>query len=327
MKNNLRDVHFYDLRIRASKVAAVPPTMSKVIEVMQELVANGEASHLVQHETETLIVKDIYVDPENEAAVLLVARTDPSSPNAVYANPTENTSRVVEKMSGEVGEFGAHVAISLRSESNNEDAYLTLIERVTRVGRQSVESVLNAIVRARCKRDPTTFVCEDRFGKKTREGAPKLIDFRPLFELQGHPSKSFINDLENGTFSSMTLRQDRSDQQIGGRSYLKPKTATLTVSVAKDKIVDRLWDDLKAAIKSESESWDRARIEFTSPQGRPGSAEVDTATGNIIDNEALIHSVRLMDNTWELHNSAETVVRAFADRMINELVALRGPTP
>lgn len=326
MKNNQRHVHFYDLKIRTSKVAATPPAFSDVLAVLKARMIAGNASHKIANDTETLTIKDIYVDAPNKAAVLLVTHTDPSSPNAVYSDPAAKKSRVAEKQPGEVGEFGAHVVVSLAEEKDRPATYLTLIERVTKVGRTSVERVVTAIVRDQCKVDLNTFVCEDRTGKRTRAGTPKMVDFRPLFELSGHPSDSFIDDLDSGGLTGMTLVQDRSHQQIGGRTYLKPEEASLRVSVDEKHLVQNLWADLKAALFQESKDWTRARISFKGADGRPGTAEVNTETGNVID-EVYVRSVSLTDPNWLLHDSADKVVPAFATRMIAELVAARKITP
>ena len=327
MKNNQRHVHYYDLKIRTSKEAqAVPPPVSAVIAVLQEQLTASDVSHNVAKDTETLSIKDIWIDKANQAAVLFVTHTDPSSPNAVYTDPTAQKSRVAEKEPGEVGEFGAHVAISLVEEAGRPSTYLTLVERVTKVGRTSVERVVTAIIRKRCKADPKTFVCEDRNGKKIRGGGPKIVEFRPLFELSGHPAESFVDDLNAGGLTGMTLIQDRAQQQVGGRTYLRAQEATLKVSVDQKALAQNLWQDLKAALKGEAKDWSRARINFKGADGRPGQAEINTDTGNVID-EVYVRSLSLTDPGWVLHNSADGVVAPFAKRMVAELVAARKTAP
>ncbi len=326
MRNDLRDIYFYDLNVRSSSQYARPCPLEEAVTALEAISRTEKRIHPIAKGAEFLELREVSVDQTNRIATLLVARTDPSSPNAVYSNPAAGTTRIIEKANGESGEYGAHVLLSLDPLPSKPDQYLAVIERVTGVGRVYIQRLLNALIQGQYKADPSTFQCEDLAGRKTRNGAPKMIAFRPLFELVGHPSDEFINDIDAGRFTGMTLVQSSTATQIGGRSYLKPDEKTLRVKVSNHSTVQNLYDDLKAALAAESSNWSQARIKFKSSDGRASTVTLDVATGNVLD-ENFVKKTRLSGITPFLDFSAQGIVPHFEERMKTEFLAYRASMP
>lgn len=322
MRNDLRDVYFYDLELKPSKEGAVAPPMSEVVNVLLRKFDAKEATYQINHDTESLTIRDIQIDEQNCVAVLLITHADPSAPNAVYAKPDDGTSRVIRKEPGEAGEFGAHVVVSLQEEAQRPNSYLALVERVQSVGRAHVERLLNGLINAQYKANENTFVCEDQSGKRTRTGEAKMIGFRPIVHFSGHPSENFVRDLEAGVLSGLTMVKATEQAPFGRRRYLTKKEMSLKVNVNKDNIVANLWDDLKDALSIESDAWSEARISFSKDDGRSVQVCVDTATGNIRD-DTYVKTVRFCNIDPFLDNSSNIIVKHFSERMVAELLDQR----
>lgn len=323
MRNDLRDIYFYDLNVRSSTKYAHPCPLEDAITTLEAISKTDSRIYPIANGTESLELREVSIDTTNNIATLLIARTDPSSPNAVYSNPAGGSTRIIEKAEGEAGEYGAHVLLSLDPLPNKPNQYLAVIERVTGVGRVYIQRLLNALLQGQYKTDPTTFQSEDLAGRKVRSGAPKMVSFRPLFELVGHPSDEFINDIDAGRFTGMTLVQSSTETQVGGRSYLKPEEKTLRVKVSNNSTVQNLWDDLKSALASESSNWSKAGIKFKSSDGRASTVTLDLATGNVLD-ENFVKKTRLSGITPFLDFSAQSIVAHFETKMKEEFIAYRG---
>lgn len=322
MRSNIRDIHFYDLEIRPSKEAAVSPPLADVIAHLCELVRNDQSSHKVSYGTEVLTLREVAVDEDNETATLLIVHTDPSAPNAVYSNPETGAHRVLRKRQGEAGEYGAHVVISTRDNPARPNSFLTAVEKVTTLGRALIVRMLNGIINESYRNAPDTFQCEDQTGKRTKDGNPAMVKFRPIIDLTGHPSESFARDLNNGTLTGLELQQPLEQTPIGRRNYLVAKEQQLKVKIVRDNIVANLWNDLKRALEIESNEWSKARIRFTAPDGRPTNVVVDTETGHLLDLR-YVKSARIMEIDPPLDNSSAEIVAHLEARMIEALVAER----
>lgn len=322
MRNDRRDIYFYDLEIRASKEAASPPNIKDIVDLLTQRATNGEATYRFNFGRETLSIRQIEIDDKNNAAILLIIHTDPNVPNAVYSNPEEGTSRIIEKEPGESGEYGTHAIISLDHVEGRPDSYLTVIEKVPALGRTNIERLLNAILNDQYKTNEMTFTCDDRTGKQNRDGTPKRVAFRPLLRFAGHPSESFINDLEQGVLNGLTLVHAVQETPLGSRPYLIRDNMRLKVRVKKDSVVENLWEDLKQALGLEAKEWEEARIDFTTPEGLSAKITVDTNTGNVLD-EAYVKTVRLKEITPLLDHSSKEIVSHLVALMMEQFLAKR----
>jgi hypothetical protein len=323
MRNDRRDIYFYDLEIRPSKKEkAVAPPLQAIVGVLQQRLAAGEAIYKFNFERDTLSIRQIEIDEDRRAAILLLAHTDPAAPNAVYSNPDEGTSRIIEKEPGEAGEYGAHVILSLDEVRGRPGSYLAVIEKVPTLGRTNVERLLNGILNDQYKSNDMTFSCEDRTGKTNRDGSPKLIGFRPLIRFAGHPSDALIRDLEQGVLSGITLVHAEEQTPLGSRAYLVRDKTRLKIRAIKDNLVENLWEDLKQVFALESKYWEEARIEFKTPNGVAANITVDTNTGNVLD-DAYVRTARITGINPLLDHSSNAIVRHLIALMMEHFLAER----
>jgi hypothetical protein len=321
MKNDQRDVCFYDLEIYPSSGHALAPPISDVLAVLQGKVRAWDAYHWINSRKEVLTLRDIIIDSAAGVAIFLVTHADPAAPNAVYADMMKGTSAVIKKGPNEANEYGAHIVVSLIEEHHRPNTYLALIEKVPTLGRANIHRLLNAIINQVYKAKKDTFRCEDQTGQRLR-GAPKMVSYRPLLKFSGHPSDDFIRDLEEGTLRGLTLYHAEEQVQLGRSPYLTKSEMSLSVNVNRKRFTDNLWYNLKETLLNESPHWERARIKFADRNGKTASVCVDSVNGNLLD-DSYVKTITIGDLDPPIDNSSTRIVRHLVEKMLGELLARR----
>lgn len=319
MRNDERKIYFYDIEVGTNKKAASPPPL--ITEIAEVLVKRCEESiesqtpkalHSINNDTAFLEIRDARVDYEKGFATLLLRNSDQTAPDAFFSNPLKGTSRPARKRKGEGRDYAAHLLIRLEPSSPNN--YLALLERNTGLHASHVKRLLQAVLKQQYQEDPATFQCHDDSGAKDKHGNPKIVSFRPMLELRGHPSDSFISDLENGTLQEILLVHDEQNVQLGGQNWLRKSEQVVRV---KPKSVPStgLWPKLKSALKGQSsKGFEKARIQFKRSDGEVKSVELATSTGAALD-DYYIKSVKITDIWPVLDDSSDAIVDHLANRM------------
>ena len=230
--------------------------------------------------------------------------------------------RIIHKEPGEEGEYGCHVILSLQEQADRPNHYLALVERVTSISTSFIDRLLNGIIRNEYHENKEAFTCEDQSGVRDKHGNPKIIGFRPKLEFVGHPSDYFIQEIEQGELTGITLVESLKQTQIGGRPYLKQKEKQLVISIDKNNLVKNLWNDLVGAMKSQSKDWKTARIRYKKPSGNITNITMETTTGNVLEDK-FVRSIRITDIDPVLDNSAQNIVRHLADSILEQLLNYR----
>lgn len=323
MKNNERRIYYYDASVKSSSKYANPPNMDEVIAAIKVQFDKGRAKHSILKGSATLEIGDISIDNERCFAILLVRISDTAAPDAFFSDPIKGTSRVERKQAGEGRGYAAHVLISTVETSGAPNNYLMVLEKNTGLHRHHIVRLIQAVLKDLYKREPDRFAC-DHIGGQRYKGAPKRVNFRPMLELLGHPSKSLVQELEKGTLKEVSLIHSEEGSQLGGKPWLKTQEKVLKVKASISNPIHNMWNQLVEVLKQQSENgYERARIKFKKDDNEHISLDIDTATGNSLD-DRFVRTSRISDVKPLLDESSDLIVKHFADRMISLFLEARG---
>lgn len=315
MKNDQRNIYFLELFIEPfSRKVNLNIGISDILAVLETCVASSNNTYDINKGAERLILRDISRSQDGQYCTLLIGLTDPKSQDPIYTKP-DLTQRRISKKGNEVGEVGCHVVIKLQANDIANQTYSVLLEEVSGLNRSNVCRLLSKLLANEHKRcGSNLFQAPDNSGAKVR-GLPKQIGYRPKLTLTGIPSQEFIDSIEYGNISNVTLMNNQLRTPFGQQAFLIPKQHSFEFSVNKAAAPTNLWDVMKSALQGQSRDWSSAKIKFEDDAGRSGTAHVESATGNFLKN-VFTKKMPIIDITPPLADSSETVVNHLSASMI-----------
>lgn len=321
MKNNERHIYFYDLHVKKTAKHAHSPALSEMFAVWNDAFQAGTAKHTREKGSVVYRIGDLRCDPSDDTLELLIRRSDLSAAEAAYGNIDSGDLRIATKADDEGGDVAAHVVLSLKQERRKPNTYLVLIEGVPRVGHLVIQSLLNNLIRERCKTDRSVFQYADPGGAR-RDGQRRMKPFVPTIELQGHLSDSFIDDLEKGVVSGIELMQHKTKTPLGGSAYLHEDTQILKLSVDKNLPSSGRWDQILQPIQKRTADYPHARIRFIDPDKKNRTVEIDVKTGTPVQ-QLYVKCYRQAGINPPLAQSSSSLVRHLSDAMLARLKSHR----
>jgi len=203
-----RIASFFDLKITSRGVSraknntadfeAKPKSISVIASNVEHFVKNNDNCRTSKQNKDSIsyYLSDIIID--SEKLVLLINKSDPKSPDPVSSDPETGERTEHKKPKNHGGDYSAHVVIKI-APIKSDNYYLCMVESVYGSGINSavVKRFLNHLLRK----------CALEFRKQYQ--VPNISDKKKsvrhvhVVELDGHPSDSFLNDLQNGFLSEM----------------------------------------------------------------------------------------------------------------------------
>jgi len=315
MKNDQRNIYFLELFVEpTSRKVNLNIDMRDIIATFEQCLADDNNKCDINNGTETLILRDILRSDDDVHCTLLIGLTNPKSQDPIYTSP-DFTQRRIGKNVGEVGEIGCHVVIKMTANDVTQQTYSVLLEEVPGLNRSLVCRLLSKLLANEHKRQGhRLFEAPDNSGAR-EGGRPKQIGYRPKLTLTGIPSQEFIDSIQNGNISKITLMRTLVQTPFGQQAFLIPKEHTFEFSVDKATAPPNLWNTLKTALRGQRADWSSAKIKFEDDLGHSGTAYIESATGNFLKN-SFTKRVPLVDIDPPLADSASNVVTHLSDEII-----------
>ena len=322
-----RQIHFFDMHISArGKLSkrddpidflAAPKDFSEIAEDVDQMFRNGD--NLLQSgytdKSASHYLKDFRIDDDN--IIFLVNRCDPNGPDMATSNPVEKEHMVHSKPLGHGVDYSAHVVVK-RVPVRGREYYLCVIETLVGSGLNAtvIKSYLKHVVR-KCRAEfPKKYQIPDISDPKIKVRHVHDVEF------QGHPSDSFINDIENGHLSGIQAIRYRGKEgvldTVGGISEqyrsIKFKVDTAFVSDVADSL-----KTLRNTILREYKEYSELRVGFRTADDQNKTAKISMDTGNLVDAE---HYTK----KFELKSIAvnQTSYTDISDAIIKEIMSYMG---
>ena len=285
-----RNIYFFDMKVTARgklnrrddpiDFNVKPKDISTIAEDIKQIFTGGDNLLQSGRNTDSPLhyLQDCQVD--DEKIVLLVNRCDPKAPDMVTSNPAEKEQIVHAKPAGHGGDFSSHVVI-MKKPVRGDNYYLCVIESLVGSGLNStvIKSYLKSVLN-KCR-----FEFKDRY--TISDISEPKVKVRHVHDIafQGHPSESFMRDLENGYLSgAQAINYTGVGKHLDSNGAITEDYKTIKLKVDSSLIGDTL-ASLKAVrskLMSEYKEYSELRIAFRT-DGENKSAKLSIETGQLVD--------------------------------------------
>jgi hypothetical protein len=264
--------------------------------------------------TRKLFVRELQ-EFDNDKICLLLYDTDAEAPGASFADLDTDEQRDENKKEREGRPQSAHLVVKLTGENEPASRYLAILEESTRLTRRHVQWYLNAILKDAVKYSQQEFCVPHIDGSKLRDGTPKMQNFYPKFDLQGHISHSFRKDLETGKLRGITLESTKGDRL----AFAESGSVQFRRSDIKLRPVGPWYKEPFAKIKDalnlgRAHRYETARIVFQTLDGTSHVAMLDTETENLVT-DGYIKRIRLDGFDHPISEANTTIDTQLRDKM------------
>lgn len=280
MRATERRIYHFDMEVKRRGHTTHLPPLNDLLAVWKE---RSDASTAFQVRSSgdlrfNIEQVDFYDD---NIACLLVSVSDRNSPDAVYQDFTTQETTVYPKEATQGGMVSSHIVVSTLP--SKVDTYFCAIEQASKLNSTNIELLLNRILHDEYDANESRFSYANVAGRKDRAGNIQRHNFLPRVELKGHLSNELIESLENGRLSSIVLVNDEEKADFGDNPFLVESERHLIIKAKADLPRGGRLNSIVDAVRRRSEGYEKARIRFTAPDGRPQSIEFNASDGSIID--------------------------------------------
>lgn len=221
---------------------------------------------------------DVYLKDVKEAKdffVLLVNYTDVSSPHNVTRDIKSGVRDETELLSHQGQDRSSHIVIFKKIVN---DKCQCLVERNSGLSMAVISSFLEflACSVSRSKKHKTLFKVDDPKQAVDAKGNIKKRIIRPKFDLQGLPSKKFIDDLDNGVINNVFLVGD-AKRYAGSDIEVPDQFEEIKIKINPDYSLVDSWGSLLPEILKVGKKYnlDKFRISFKDPAGKNRTEDID----------------------------------------------------
>lgn len=322
MQNSRRNFYIFDLELSARKVGATIPTMNDIIPVLQRARIAGR-TYSLHNNTATMLIGDMAVDAAQQFVTLLVRLSDTTTPNSVYSDPAAGQFDEHVKVGTVGSDFGCHVLISTVPEQNQPNIYTCAIERISGLPFDLVRRFLSKLLNFEYHADPSFYRYPHPAGGVDANNHPRTDRCCPHVELRGRPSDTFINDINSGRISGVSLIRSEPVTPIAGAPYLTKSASELKLGIDHNNLPANLWASLSQAIRQNAGTYNTAQVKYRIPNSRRTvTVAIDAATGAPLT-EMYVMSFELANIFPFLAQSASQIVGHLHNVAVPQFLAFR----
>lgn len=322
-KNDHRMVLFFDVKVetyasmgrhgRLSGLKTLP--IDKLFHLVDKMRAVDLLAHPNRSRTELLYLADLKLDATRGDLTLLINRSDKAASDYVLSNPERAQRRVIAKRMGEGADFSAHLVIKLKAAKPN--TYSAALEVSPGLPSSKINRFLNHLLRMCDLAYPDEFYRPHPDGSTDKDGNPRQVKARHKLELRGHPSDSFLRDLEAGMIERIELIDGRhKNNPWDSNGYILEQSREIYLKPKAKQIPGKIYDVVKSVCgEAHKKHYDVMRIKFKTSTGVDRKVELETDTARVADDERYIKKETIRNFPAPLPASFETISSDIYDRM------------
>lgn len=316
MKATFRQVYIYNLDVETGKKNAILPSLESLIAILERRRQAGQAHHTISKGSVDLAIGDIRIDPTNQLATILIRYSDKDAAESAYSNISGGTFTAHRKGANEGGETGAHLFLSTAPERTMPNRYTCALEKTPNIDANLISRFVNKIIHDEYDADAQSFTFPNLAGQRTRAGDIALDRCLPRIELEGQPSETLERDVEEGRLTGITLSRAIAKTPMGGVPFLLKREASLKVEVDQDSLTGSIWQDVRRALRTESDQYQTANIGIRLP-GRKKTVSVKVATATAAPlTELYVKSFDVWNINPAMAQSSETIALQLESRVM-----------
>ncbi|PTQ90264.1 hypothetical protein [Agitococcus lubricus] len=241
MHKNERVIYFADLIVssHSSKQQGISPKpLIELVTYLDALKNTAIAKKKYDVDTQTIYLADVIVDNVRREVTLLISRSNKNAPDPVFVNPDRNTRRVITMQDDEGSGSSSHIVIKLDHKVGMPDRYLMLIEMAVGLGISRLEAYFKYLLKEVAKANPMGFLVNALDGSIDASGNPRQYKYRSEFEIRGHLSGEFWDELNKGTIEELEVFTELGYQNLwddGG--YAREEKSSVHIKVRPDNTI------------------------------------------------------------------------------------------
>jgi hypothetical protein len=322
MRRTERRVYSYELKVEKRAKLAPYARLEDIVGAWTSLHGASDTVYERERGDVAYRIGDISIDAAARVVKLLIRRGDIHASNPFFHDRATGNTRAVVRSSTEDGERAAHLVISLDAETDLPNTYLCHLEGVSGISHRHVQAMLNALISRAKHADLANFDYPDPSGARHRDGRPRMLSSMPRVSLEGVPSATILNDLENGVLQGMTLVDRRPRNLVGGNQYLVEKEKYLVVTAAPNMPSSGRFQAVLAAARSQRANFQSMRLRFVDPAGQPRTVGYDIASGTP-EQQLYVQSYLVANINPPMDDSSLSLVPFLTHEMVQRVVADR----
>jgi hypothetical protein len=206
---------------------------------------------------------------------ILVNKSDKRIADPVFSDTKNHSRRIIEKEKDEGQDYSSHILLITNQYDPSQS--IALVEHCQGLGISTIDAAFNSIIKLAQKQHPQEFTRPDPNGALDNKGNPVTHKVTHAFEFKGHPSKDLQEDIDNGTIRSIELISERNRKDnFDTNSFFEEKYRTISITpIDKNNLRNRIHNAIIRLLRSNKESYNKARIKFKTPQGLERSVVMD----------------------------------------------------
>lgn len=265
MHKNERVIYFADLIItsHSTKQQGISPKpLRELVTYLDALKNTTIAKKKYDVETQTIYLSDVRVDAARNEVTLLINRSNKNAPDPVFVNPDSNTRRIITMADDEGSGSSSHIVIKLDHKTGMPNRYLILIELAQGLGISRLEGYLKYLLKQVAKANPLAFVVGALDGSVDAQGIPRQHNYSSEFEIRGHISGEFWDELNHGTIEELEVYTEIGFQnQWDDGGYAREEKSSVHIKVRPDNTITNA-TIVRMVTRKAAPNYESARLRF-----------------------------------------------------------------
>jgi hypothetical protein len=254
------------------------------------------------------------VDVERQRAMLLISRCDRLAADQAVSDPDAGLFAVATKQNGQGNAFSAHIAIHLVPVRGH--TYLAVLEDSTGINSKVVCQLLRSTLKASAGVDPTFFEHPDPSGAVDSKGNPLLLRSRYKFEMVGHPSDDFEQELNSGLLNGIEVLDYKNQNNVWDEDKTATEKARVIYLKPKEKDGTPLWEVVTSICKTaHKQDLSQIRVRFTDSAKFAHTVTLETERMAIVNEDRFVKRERLAGFKAKLDTGCQTINPEMRARM------------
>ena len=317
MDHNKRYIRYYDCKISASvkigktATGVKPVPLLTVLEQIKALITSGEnIAFTGLGDTQTWNLQGIEIDPTRKLATILVNRSDQMAADQAISDPNSTQYFAVASKAGTQGNaYSSHIVFNYGKSSDH--GYLVLIEEAVGINAKDLERLLfRAVVAA----NKAGFAA---FNYPHPDSTNKILKGRYKFELTGHPSQKFIDELNGGILQNIELitKNNAGNKKFDAYSQTEYHSQIIKLKLISSKTTSVI-DLVKSVCKHADElKMEKVRIKFTDPSDFSHTVNFASSDATVIDEDKYVKKEVIQNFGSRLDTAFQNIQAEIRDKM------------
>lgn len=316
MKHNRRTVKYFDCiitattRVGKSSVGVKPPGLRAILDEIKSIIDAGTSiSFTGIGETQTWSLDAIDIQSDGLKAVLLINRSDRLAADQAITDPKAGHFAVATKSGDQGNAYSAHVAFKLKTLPGHAN-YLMLFEESVGIGSAHVARLLRRAAAAAAAQ------ATSRLRYPHPDSSGKTLKGQFKFEMLGHPSVSFVDEINGGSLNNIELvthaKTGTSYDDYNATEYL---SNSIALKPKKDFTAKPYAVLQSVCGKAKTMKMEEVRVRFTDANKFQRNVRLDAGSGQLINEDRYVKKMLIEGFSGRLDTACQTVHTEIRDKM------------